>query len=106
MKTLSQLKEGDIFYLIEKDGGYISNIEKKTIDDFYDIKIGRIYHYDSDRKNKTARGFTVETTEFNDYITKAYYETYVCSDKNILITLIEKDKEKFLNKQSKLLKNI
>lgn len=103
MKTLGELKAGDIFYLINWEGGHISSIETKIVDSTLDIKIGRIIHYDTDKKNKTGLGFTIETNEFNESIIDSLYQTQVCSDKDVLYEVIENDKDEFIYNYQQML---
>lgn len=103
VKTLGELKKGDTFYLINWQGGHISSIDTKVVDSTLDIKIGRIIHYDTDKKNKTGLGFTLETSEFNESVIDSHYETQVCSDKDVLYEIIENDKEEFMYNYQQML---
>ena len=96
MKTLRDLQKGDTFYLIYQDGGFISSINIKTVNDTLDIKIGRIIHYYVD---DMMSGFTILKDEFDMNICKANcYEAIICSDKDTVIKLLDSDKEKYLEK--------
>ncbi len=103
IKTLGELKIGDIFYLVNYEGGHISSIETKTVDSTLDIKTGRIVHYDTDTENNTCLGFKIKKEEFGETIISAYFETMVCSDKNVLYEMIENDKEEFLYNYKQML---
>ena len=103
---LGELDKGDTFYLVKYDGNYISSIETKTVDSILNIKIGRIVHYDTDIKNKTSLGFTIENNKFGKTIIPVFYEMKVCSNKEDVLKLLEEDKEKFINNYNEMLASI
>ena len=103
VKTLGELKIGDIFYLIHWQGDHISSIESKVVDSTLDIKIGRIIHYDTDKENKTGLGLTLKTNELNENVIDYHYHMHVCSDKNVLYEIIENDKEEFMYNYQQML---
>lgn len=104
VKTLAELKTGDTFYLINWEGGHISSVDTKVVDSTLDIKIGRIIHYDTDRKNKTGLGFTLKTNEFNESVIDYYSgKLQICSDKDVLYEIIENDKEEFMYNYQQML---
>lgn len=103
VKTLGELKTGDIFYIINWRGDHISSIDTKVVDSTLDIKIGRIIHYDTDKKNKTGLGFTLKTDEFNESVIDYHDGMQICSDKDVLYEVIENDKEEFMYNYQQML---
>jgi len=104
--TLGELKAGDTFYLINWRGDHISSIDIKVVDSTLDIKIGRIIHYDTDKKNKTGLGFTIKTNEFNESVIDSHYKAQVCSDKDVLYEILDNDKEEFIYNYNDMLGQI
>ena len=107
MKKLGELKENDVFYIINWDAGYVMSIEKCVVKDTVDIKIGRIIHYIKDKDEyKDVYGITIELSEYKETYVDVYYQSQACSDKDVLLEILETSKEKFLYNYRKILKNI
>lgn len=104
---LGELQPGNIFYIIHWEGGFIGYINKCIVKDLLDIKIGRIIHYTiADETDDTVHGVTLEFNEYENEIAQAYYVTQMCSNKDLLINLLKKDKEKFIKRQNRILRKI
>lgn len=104
---LGELKKNDIFYLINWEGNYIDSIEKCKVQDIHEINIGRqIYYIKENNEYKDIFKVIIESSEYEEKIAIAYSYISICSDKEALIVLLNKNKDDFINSYNKILKNI
>lgn len=103
METLGELKIGDTFYLIHWNGNHISTFETKTVQDIIDTKIGMNIYYGENINDI----FVIEFNKFKETVYKIYFETEVCSDKNVLLEMIDRNyKRVFYNNYDRFIPSI
>ena len=104
---LGELKDNETFYIIYWEGGFIGHIKICTVKDTLNIKIGKIIHYiENDDEYKDVHGVTLEFNEYENEIAQSYYLAQMCSNKDLLIDLLKKDKSKFIKRQNRILRKI
>ena len=99
MKTLGELRVGDIFYIINWEAGYINSIHEYIVSIITEIQIGIIIKWID--KNRDMHARTIEKNEDNSIeCTSAYCES-ICSDKGKIKELLNKDHQRFIERYNK-----
>ena len=102
MKTLGELKVGDLFYLLHYDGGYCELIEEHMVGLITEIRIGHIIKWLDDEGY--VHGFTLETNENDKEDCTAAYCTIACASKERAKQLLNNDYKRFIEKYNKNIK--
>lgn len=104
MKTLGELRVGDPMYLIDWDGGFIDDVNQYTVGVIVEIAIGEVIKYIDE--SGSLRAFTLEKEKYDMFETPAYYCGSVCSDREFLMGLLNKDKAKFEKRHNNILNKV
>ena len=102
MKTLGELRVGDIFYLLHYDCGYYELIEEHLVGLITEIKIGSIIKWLDEEGY--IQGFTLEEKEYDKEYCTAAYCTIACANKEIAKQLLDNDYRRFMDKYNKNMK--
>lgn len=112
MKTLGELKPGDYIYVVyyADEGDCILNVFKRVIRIITEISTGKIIKWDAYKDSYLDNqyyGHTIRKDEYNDCINNNHiFGRKICSDKNYVLDLIEKDRQKQMEKYDKILKSL
>jgi len=111
MKTLSELKPGDYIYIIyySNESDCILNVFKRVVRIVTEISTGKIIKWDSYKDSYLDNKYyshTLEKDNYNDYIDTFAYECTICSDRDLTLDLIEKDRQKQMKKYDKILNRL
>lgn len=99
MKTLGELRVGDTFYIINWEAGYINSIHEHIVSIITEIQIGEIIKWID--KDGYIRARTIEKNEYDlTECTSAYCES-ICSDKEKIKELLDKDYKTFIKRYNK-----
>lgn len=112
MKTLGELKPGDYIYVVyySDEGDCILNVFKRVIRIVTEISTGKIIKWDAYKNSYLDNQYychTIRKDEYNDCINNNHiFGCKICSDKNYVLDLIKKDRQKQMEKYDKILKSL
>lgn len=105
VKSLSDLKVGDIFYLVDYNGWNIVSVLKTKVEYYTNIKLGRIIHYkDTDNKDCcfTLHGENYLDNSIITYSHSNFYKTKCFLKESDVIKELDNYKIEFNNRYNKL----
>lgn len=105
MKTLSQLKTDDTFYLLyfSDEGNNLLYVTKHRVGEVKITSIGRII-YNKNAPKGEPNGITIETKDYDKPMASAFCQCKIFSDKDTLLQTIEQNKQEVMRMYDNMIK--